>query len=246
MEDLKQFYVRSLEDRQRNVEASAGDAALAQFEPPSEQPAPAVGAAVSINADPNAPQDLSKVPGYKPTWTPPAKRQLQTPSPEEARRMMGRPSRPRVPGEDLQAEDQQPTMEEQIDAALRQMNRDRGLDPETGMTPAARTMMEYLANTDDVGELHRKMTSPEGIGLLDMMGILGPPITPAATGAMMVTNVVMHAARKALDAGGVPEPYRTIGEFAAGVLVNLMEPETLANHLVGNIPGSAYRPPRAA
>ena len=71
-----------------------------------------------------------------------------------------------------------------------------------------------------------------------MSGNAGPPITPGLSATMPIINAVMHTAREVLDAGGVPEPYATIGEYAAAMLVPVP--------YVGNVPGSAYRPPRAA
>lgn len=206
-EDLKPFYVRSLEDRQRAVETSAGDAALAQFEPMTSPQAKPTDGSVQINADPSAPQDLSKVPGYKPTWMPPAKR-LQTPSPDEARRMMGRPTRTYVPGEDLPAEDQPQTLQEQIDATMRSLNTEQGMDPETGLHPKLKTLIEYVANTKDVADLQKRLNSPEGVSLIEGLGLSTP-----------FMNAVMHAAHEVLTAGGVPEPYSSVGEYVSALLV---------------------------
>jgi len=225
-DDLKPFYVRSLEDRQQQVEASLGDAALAEFG--TKPPAPAAAALTGVNIDPSKLEiNLSKVPGYKPSWVPPQQR-LRMISPVMADQALGF-SRP---------EDAALNPSELSDAQMSAQMKALGLDPETGMHPAAAKLGEYLFNVKTVSELQRKLTSPEGIGLVEGLGIVGPPITPGLSATMPIINAVMHTAREVLDAGGVPEPYATIGEYAAAMLVPVP--------YVGNVPGSAYRPPRAA
>jgi hypothetical protein len=89
----------------------------------------------------------------------------------------------------------------------------------TGMLPIAEKLGEYLANVNNIAELQQKLSSPEGIGLLEALKLVGPPVTPGLSALIPITNAVMRKAREVLEAGGVPEPYVTIGEFAAALLV---------------------------
>src|SRR5262245_30200213 len=70
---------------------------------------------------------------------------------------------------------------------------------------------------------------------LGAIGLVGLPIAPGTTAMMPVYNAVMHETRKFLESHGVPEPYTTAGEFVATALVDAA---------AGNVPGSAFRPPR--
>src|SRR5207247_6709910 len=103
----------------------------------------------STSVDPSKLElNLSKVPGYKPSWVPPQQR-LRMISPVMADQALGFSS----------PEDAALNSSELSDAQMSAQMRALGLDPETGMHPAAMKLGEYLFNVKTVSELQRKLVS---------------------------------------------------------------------------------------
>jgi hypothetical protein len=244
--DLAPFYLRAREARQADAENAAGEAALAQFG--SRPPQPEDEETVSVQTDvskinPREPglqvEGAEQVkPPAEPEIAPPVARaheilappsarpagprQKFTPPPEKrpAGTATATSSSEAVRGKKALPEGPQP-LSEQLRAS--------GAAPgHVQAVQAAERLGEYIANVDTVAELQTKLASPEGVDLLTAAGISVPFL-----------NAVMHTARVVLKSGEVPEPYATIGEYAAAILV----PSRVAAGMAKKAAGAAKQAP---